>query len=141
MWDILSWLFFLLFIAALLVVGGLLVRGYLNTGSPTGGLTSAFFGPKPEKRLDVVDQANVDGRRRLILIRRDDVEHLIMTGGPVDVVIETNISQQRPRLAELVENPNIVHTRPARSFGQGLGDKLGLGEKIGIGEKHSVAEK
>jgi formyltetrahydrofolate deformylase len=29
----------------------------------------------------------VDGRRRLVLIRRDDVEHLIMTGGPVDVVI------------------------------------------------------
>ena len=98
MWDILSWLFFLVFIAALLVVGGLLVRGYLTTGSPTAGFTGVLFGPKPEKRLDVVDQANVDGRRRLVLIRRDDVEHLIMTGGPVDVVIETNIGT--PRLAD-----------------------------------------
>ena len=135
MWDILSWLFFLLFIAALLVVGGLLVRGYLTTGSPTGGLAGAFFGPKPEKRLDVVDQANVDGRRRLILIRRDDVEHLIMTGGPVDVVIETNISAQRPRLAEVVERPPVVHPRQARTLGQGFGEKLGLGDKQVVGEK------
>ncbi len=135
MWDILSWLFFLLFIAALLVVGGLLVRGYLTTGSPTGGLTGAFFGPKPEKRLDVVDQANVDGRRRLILIRRDDVEHLIMTGGPVDVVIETNISVQRPRLADVVEGPAVVLSRPARTLGQGFGEKLGFGEKQAVGEK------
>ncbi len=135
MWDILSWLFFLLFFAALLVVGGLLVRGYLSTVSPTGGLTGAFLGPKQEKRLDVVDQANVDGRRRLILIRRDDVEHLIMTGGPVDVVIETNISAQRPRLAEVVEGPAVVHPRPARTFGQGFGEKLGLGDKQVVGEK------
>jgi hypothetical protein len=26
-----------------------------------------------------------------VLVRRDNVEHLIMTGGPVDVVIETGI--------------------------------------------------
>lgn len=116
MWDILSWLFFLVFIAALLVVGGLLVRGYLTTGSPTAGITGALFGPKPEKRLDVVDQANVDGRRRLVLIRRDDVEHLIMTGGPVDVVIETNIGGVRQRVAEPVEP--AVYARPARTLGQ-----------------------
>jgi flagellar protein FliO/FliZ len=123
MWDFLSWLFFLVFIAALLVVGGLLLRGYLTTGSPTSALTSTFFGPKPEKRLDVVDQANVDGRRRLVLIRRDDVEHLIMTGGPVDVVIETNIGQARPRSAEVLDGPSTVYSRPARSFGQAVGEK------------------
>lgn len=138
MWDILSWLFFLVFIAALLVVGGLLVRGYLTTGSPTAGFTGVLFGPKPEKRLDVVDQANVDGRRRLVLIRRDDVEHLIMTGGPVDVVIETNIGQSRPRLAEVVEGPGAVYARPARTLGQGLSQ--GLGEK-GLGEKQAVGDK
>lgn len=95
MWEIISWLLFIVFIAGLLVVGGLLLRGYLTTGSPTGALTGGFFGPKPNKRLDVVDQATVDGRRRLVLIRRDDVEHLIMTGGPVDVVIETGIGEQK----------------------------------------------
>jgi flagellar protein FliO/FliZ len=43
------------------------------------------------KRVGVVESTSVDGRRRLLLIRRDNVEHLIMTGGPVDVVIETGI--------------------------------------------------
>lgn len=124
MWDVLSWLFFIVFIAALIVVGGLLLRGYLNTGSMTGSLTSTFFGPKPEKRLDVVDQANVDGRRRLVLIRRDDVEHLIMTGGPVDVVIETGIGQPAQRAAgEVVETQATVFSRGPRSLGQAVGDK------------------
>src|SRR5271165_2999414 len=44
-----------------------------------------------QPRLAVIDAATVDGRRRLILIRRDNVEHLLMVGGPSDVVIEPNI--------------------------------------------------
>jgi flagellar protein FliO/FliZ len=121
MWEIISWLFFIIFIAALIVVGALLLRGYLTTGNPTASLAGKFFGPKPEKRLDVVDQANVDGRRRLVLIRRDDVEHLIMTGGPVDVVIETNIGQKRVRTADVVDGPTPVYTRPAQNLGQSFG--------------------
>jgi hypothetical protein len=41
--------------------------------------------------LAVVDAAKMDGRRHLILIRRDNVEHLLMIGGPTDVVVEPNI--------------------------------------------------
>jgi hypothetical protein len=41
--------------------------------------------------LAVIDAASVDGRRRLVLIRRDNVEHLLMIGGPTDVVVEQNI--------------------------------------------------
>jgi len=123
MWDILSWLFFIVFIAALMVAGGMLLRGYLATGSVSGSIANTFFGPKPEKRLEVVDQANVDGRRRLVLIRRDDIEHLIMTGGPVDVVIETGIGQKPARAsAEVVEGPTAVYSRPARTFGQAAGE-------------------
>jgi flagellar protein FliO/FliZ len=120
MFEILSWLFFILFIGALIVVGGLLLRGYMTTGSPTSGITGAFFGPKPEKRIDVIEQFNVDGRRRLLLVRRDDVEHLIMTGGPVDVVIETGIGEKkRPRVnGEFGEGAANVYTRPPRPFGQ-----------------------
>src|SRR5665213_2173277 len=44
-----------------------------------------------QPRLAVIDAATVDGRRRLVLIRRDNVEHLLMIGGPTDVVIEPNI--------------------------------------------------
>ena len=44
-----------------------------------------------QPRLGVIDVANIDGRRRLVIIRRDAVEHLLMIGGPNDVVIEANI--------------------------------------------------
>jgi hypothetical protein len=44
-----------------------------------------------QPRLAVIDQATVDSRRRLILVRRDNVEHLLMIGGPSDVVVEPNI--------------------------------------------------
>jgi hypothetical protein len=39
----------------------------------------------------VIDSAAVDARRKLVIIRRDNVEHLLMIGGPSDVVVETNI--------------------------------------------------
>jgi hypothetical protein len=47
-------------------------------------------------RLQVLDAAAVDTRRRLVLVRRDDVEHLIMIGGPTDIVVESRISHAAP---------------------------------------------
>lgn len=132
LWTIFSWLFFILFIAGLTVVGGLLLKGYLAKDGSGGAFGSGFFGPKPDKRLDVVDQANVDGRRRLVLVRRDNVEHLIMTGGPVDVVIETNIEgsssasiQGLPatrldngKVEQFEKKSSTGFNRPARTFGK-----------------------
>ncbi|MCC0036083.1 MAG: FliO/MopB family protein [Hoeflea sp.] len=48
-------------------------------------------GKNRQPRLAVLDATAVDTRRRLVLIRRDDVEHLVMIGGPTDVVIESRI--------------------------------------------------
>lgn len=47
-------------------------------------------------RLAILDATAVDDMRRLVLVRRDDVEHLILIGGPSDVVVEQNIKQQAP---------------------------------------------
>lgn len=120
MWELLSWLFFFIFIAALIVVGGLLIRGYMQTGSVTGTITNTFFGPRPVKRLEITDHASVDGRRRLVLVRRDNVEHLIMIGGPVDIVVETGIEADGRSAAakpsgEVVEPP--AFSRAPRGFG------------------------
>lgn len=49
------------------------------------------------RRLTVVDSAMVDGKRQVVIIRRDNVEHLIMTGGPQDLVIETGIAVTEPQ--------------------------------------------
>jgi flagellar protein FliO/FliZ len=47
-------------------------------------------------RLAVTDAVPVDSHRRLILVRRDDVEHLIMIGGPSDIVVESGIGKPQP---------------------------------------------
>lgn len=57
--------------------------------------SNATRGRQP--RLAVIDAAPVDGRRRLLIIRRDNVEHLIMIGGPTDVVVEQNIVRATAR--------------------------------------------
>ncbi|MGE0751053.1 MAG: flagellar biosynthesis protein FliO [Variibacter sp.] len=61
-----------------------------------GGKLAASAPRGRAPRLAVIDAAAVDGRRRLVLIRRDNVEHLIMIGGPTDVVIEQNIMRAVP---------------------------------------------
>lgn len=53
-------------------------------------------GKNRQPRLAVLDAAAVDTRRRLVLVRRDDVEHLIMIGGPTDIVIESRIGAGAP---------------------------------------------
>jgi Flagellar biosynthesis protein, FliO len=57
-----------------------------------------FGGRERIARLAVVDAAAVDTRRRIVLVRRDNVEHLIMIGGPTDIVIESRI----------VDNPDVA---------------------------------
>ena len=89
MWDMLYYLAIVLFLAVAMIGGAYAVRQYLGGGPlPSVG---TFFSPKPMRRLSVSEQFNIDSKRRLILIRRDGVEHLIMTGGPVDMLIETGI--------------------------------------------------
>ena len=79
------------FVLALIMIGARLLKGTINKGNSKAG---SFLRGR-EKRLGVVEAASIDGKRRLILLRRDDVEHLIMTGGPVDVLIETGIHSPR----------------------------------------------
>jgi hypothetical protein len=58
------------------------------------GVSSGTFvagGRNRRARLAVMDAAAIDNQRRLVLVRRDDVEHLILIGGPTDVVVEQNI--------------------------------------------------
>jgi flagellar protein FliO/FliZ len=55
-------------------------------------------GAKPEgvargrqSRLAVVDSASIVDGRKLIIVRRDNVEHLLLIGGATDVLVEPNI--------------------------------------------------
>jgi flagellar protein FliO/FliZ len=50
-----------------------------------------------QPRLGVVDAFNLDGRRQLVIVRRDNVEHLLMLGGPNDLVVESEIIRAESR--------------------------------------------
>lgn len=69
------------------------------------------------KRLLIVDKAQVDGKRQVVIIRRDDVEHVIMTGGPQDLVIESGIAvpQPVPPLRRAAQRPTQPAPQPARA--------------------------
>ncbi len=38
-----------------------------------------------------MERTALDGGRKLVLVRRDGVEHLILIGGPMDLVVESGI--------------------------------------------------
>jgi flagellar protein FliO/FliZ len=84
--------FFLAFIIVLGLIGGTAWAVRRFGGGRLGSV--GMRGRQP--RLAVVDYASVDARRRLLLIRRDNVEHLVMIGGPTDVVVESNIVRASP---------------------------------------------
>ena len=46
----------------------------------------------PSRRLAVVETLALDGKRRLVLLRRDGVEHLILLGADRETVIQGGIS-------------------------------------------------
>lgn len=97
------------------------------------GFTFGTFvagGRNRKARLAVMDATAVDSHRRLVLVRRDDVEHLILIGGPSDVVVEQNIrllpparkaAEEMPVVAQppaapaqpVVERPRVPQTEPA----------------------------
>lgn len=101
-------------LAALLLL--LIVLGLVRI---VRGLTAGTFvagGRNRKTRLAVMDAAAVDSQRRLVLVRRDDVEHLILIGGNADVVIEQNIRLAPPVTRNYVEDaPKAAEEAPTRS--------------------------
>lgn len=45
------------------------------------------------RRLDIVDVFDLDKERQLVIVRRDNTEHLLLIGGPNDVLVESAISR------------------------------------------------
>jgi len=61
-----------------------------------------------QPRIAVIEAANVDARRRLLLIRRDNTEHLLMIGGPTDIVVEPNIVRAMSGRDQLPPRPAVA---------------------------------
>ncbi|HSK38433.1 MAG TPA: flagellar biosynthetic protein FliO [Arenibaculum sp.] len=75
----------LVFVLALIGLLGLMLRR-LGYGGPA-------LSRGRQRRLSVVEVAAVDAKRRLVLVRRDDVEHLLLLGTGDDIVVERGIGR------------------------------------------------
>lgn len=76
------------FAAFVFVIGLMLLVSWVVRKS---GLSGAAFAPAGKRRLKVVEFLPVDHRRKLVLVRRDDREHLILLGPESQTLVEADI--------------------------------------------------
>jgi flagellar protein FliO/FliZ len=86
-----EWASYMRFVLALLVVLGL-IGGFalLARRWGVGGVQTSKRAPSG--RLEVVEALSIDPKRRMVLIRRDNREHLILLGQDSERIIETGIT-------------------------------------------------
>jgi flagellar protein FliO/FliZ len=87
----------LAFVIALIGLLAFLVKRY--------GVDGRLQTGRSGKRLSLVDVAPIDGKRRLVLVRRDDTEHLLLLGATGELVVEAGIRAAGDRSAAAVERP------------------------------------
>lgn len=108
----------ILFVAAALFVVALVALLVWAFKTFFGRPSTSSFMRARDKRLGVVESSSVDSHRKLVLVRRDEVEHLLLVGGPVDVVVETGIRGRTP-IPPALEGDVIIakaEARPAPDF-------------------------
>jgi flagellar protein FliO/FliZ len=95
-------------IAALIVLAILYRLTFAHRLRVPGGRTR-------QPRLGLVDAFSLDGQRQLVLIRRDNIEHLVMIGGPNDVLVESQINRAVVPARESNQTaPLLVPSTPVR---------------------------
>lgn len=101
---ILNAAFSLALVIILILLIAWIIRFFSRATTPAGTTS--------RRRLSVVESVAIDGRRKLVLVRHGDREHLIMIGGSQDLVVEANIRQSaRPRPDPRQQRPKQQHPR------------------------------
>ena len=104
--DYLRFLAALLFVLGLIIALYYVVRRFANSGL-------GFLAPPVGQRLSILETRTLDMRRRLMLVRRDDVEHLILLGQDGDIVIERGIPATGPHPLPDKLDPSRSETAPS----------------------------
>ncbi len=97
--DYLRFALALIFVVALIGVLAVLSRR-MGLGFPVG--TSKLA---KDRRVQVVEVAPLDARRKLVLVRRDDVEHLIVVSPNSELVVERGI-RHTPDFKDILSHSN-----------------------------------
>ena len=112
--------FFLALGFVLILIAGLAA---LVRRSGFGERLSASPSSSGARRLSLVEVRPLDAKHKLVLLRRDDREHLVLLGAASDLLIESDIPALPAKPAETVEAdtaaavvPQNVVTRLASKF-------------------------
>jgi flagellar protein FliO/FliZ len=103
------------FVAALVFIIGLIgLCAFVarRMGFAAGGVAT----PAGQRRLAVVEVKPVDAKHRLMLIRRDGKEHLILLGGEQPLLIETGIDAPAPVALVDTASGTVQTSTPALQF-------------------------
>lgn len=82
------WVISLLFVIALILLFAVILKKFFMPGTPR----RTRFRKGGQRRLEVLENLPLDHKTRLMLIRRDNVNHLLLVGGNEERVIESNIT-------------------------------------------------
>jgi flagellar protein FliO/FliZ len=74
-------------VAALLALMGMILKYIKLRGFKIPGT------PDDSRRLHIVESLMIDPRRRLVIVRCDGVEHLLLLGANEDIVVAANLEQ------------------------------------------------
>lgn len=80
----------LLFVIALILLTSYLLRKYGSSKIHTGGESR-------KKRLEICDSIVVDTRRRLVLVRCDNREHLLLLAPDREMIVESDITVKKDK--------------------------------------------
>ncbi len=83
--DYLKYVLALVFVLALIGIFAMIAR---RAGF---GLSTSVHG-KRQRRLAIVESLNIDGKRKLVLLSRDNTEHLVLLGADNDLLIECAVT-------------------------------------------------
>lgn len=89
--DYFRFLLALVFVIGLIGLLAILIRRF-------GGRSTQFLSSRMgrSRRLSIVETLPIDARRRLVLVRRDDKEHLVLLGASQELLIENEIPAEAP---------------------------------------------
>ncbi len=88
---------FVVIFVVVLVLVGVIARAIRSFATLKTDRSNVWRPRQP--RLSVIEHARIDAKRCLVLVRRDEVEHLLMIGGEIDIVVEADVVHTTHRLS------------------------------------------
>lgn len=109
------------FVLALILALAWVAKRYMGGGGTTRSKGSPLR--RRERRLAMVEAASISPRHKLVLVRRDNVEHLLLLGGGNELVVESRIRTGSPTTEPGLRDHEPQFDRSAAP-GEGLGSPV-----------------